>query len=244
MYEPRITDHPATYVLVHGAYHGGWCWRDVADVLRAHGHRVYTPTLSGLGERAHLLHQAPGLSTMIDDVVNVIEFEELNDVVLVGHSFSGSVITGVADRIASKLRQLVYLDALVLPGGTAVLEGASPESRQYYESLRIANGGSGGIPVPPVGFFAVGSAEQEAWLERRLTPHPVESFFEKLMLEHPLGNGVPTTYIVCTDPYFSPTEPSRALAARQPGWRFVDIATGHDAMVSAPAELARLLTQL
>lgn len=244
MYEPRISEHPATYVLVHGAYHGGWCWRDVADVLRAQGHRVHTPTLSGLGERAHLLKQAPGLSTMIDDVVNVIEFEELNDVILVGHSFSGSVITGVADRISEKLRHLVYLDALVLPGGTAVLEGASVESRQYYESLRIANGGSGGIPVPPVSFFDVGNAEQEAWLERRLTPHPVESFFEKLALQYPLGNGVPTTYIVCTEPYFSPTEPSRTLAAQQPGWRFVDIATGHDAMVSAPAELARLLTQL
>lgn len=244
MYEPRPSEYPSTYVLVHGAYHGGWCWRDVADALRAQGHRVHTPTLTGLGERAHLLAHAPGLSTMIEDVVRVIECEELEDVVLVGHSFSGTVISGVADRIAGRLRHLVYLDALVIPGGSAVLDGGSPDSRQYYESLRTANGGSGGIPVPPVHFFDVGSVEQEAWLLRRLTPHPVESFLEKLELRHPLGNGLPATYVVCTAPYFAPTEPSRALAAQQPGWRMVDIATGHDAMISAPGELARLLASI
>ncbi len=244
MYEPRSSEYPATYVLVHGAYHGGWCWRDVADILRAQGHAVFTPTLSGLGERAHQLAQAPGLATMIEDVVQVIECEELRDVVLVGHSFSGLVISGVADRIRHRIRHLVYLDALVLPGGTAVLDGASEESRAYYDSLRIANGGSGGIPAPPVGFFAVANGEQEQWLGRRLTPHPVEAFFETLQLDNPVGNGIPATYIVCTEPFFAPTEPSRIFAATQPGWRFLDIATGHDAMISAPGELAELLKKM
>jgi pimeloyl-ACP methyl ester carboxylesterase len=136
MYEPRHSEYPTTYVLVHGAYHGGWCWRDVADILRAQGHAVFTPTLSGLGERAHQLALGPGLDAMIEDVVQVIECEELRDVVLVGHSFSGLVISGVADRIKDRIRHLVYLDALVLPGGTAVLDGASAESRAYYDSLR------------------------------------------------------------------------------------------------------------
>lgn len=244
MYEPRHSEYPTTYVLVHGAYHGGWCWRDVADILRARGHAVFTPTLSGLGERAHQLALGLGLDAMIEDVVQVIECEELRDVVLVGHSFSGLVISGVADRIKDRIRHLVYLDALVLPGGTAVLDGASTESRAYYDSLRIANGGSGGIPAPPVDFFAVANNEQEQWLERRLTPHPVEAFFDKLTLRNPLGNGIPTTYVVCTDPYFAPTEPSRKFAATLPGWRFVNIATGHDAMISAPRELAELLKQL
>jgi pimeloyl-ACP methyl ester carboxylesterase len=244
MYEPRNSEYPTTYVLVHGAYHGGWCWRDVADILRAQGHAVFTPTLSGLGERAHQLALGPGLDTMIEDVVQVIECEELHDVILVGHSFSGLVISGVADRLGARIRHLVYLDALVLPGGTAVLDGATPESRAYYDGLRIANGGSGGIPVPPASFFTVANDAQEQWLERRLTPHPVEAFFGKLHLENPLGNGLPVTYIICTDPYFSPTEPSRELAATQPDWRFLEIATGHDAMISAPRELAALFASL
>jgi pimeloyl-ACP methyl ester carboxylesterase len=241
MYEPRNSEYPTVYVLVHGAYHGGWCWRDVADILRAQGHDVFTPTLTGLGERAHQLALGPGLETMIEDIVQVIECEELRDVVLVGHSFSGLVISGVADRIKDRIRHLVYLDALVLPGGSAVLDKASEESRAYYTSLRIENGGSGGIPVPPVDFFAVAPGEQEQWLTRRLTPHPVQAFFDKLVLRNPLGNGLSATYIVCTDPYFVPTESSRALAATIPGCRFIDIATGHDAMISAPRELAALL---
>lgn len=244
MYEPRNSEYPATYVLVHGAYHGGWCWRDVAELLRMQGHAVFTPTLSGLGERASALAQGPDLERMIEDVVQVIECEELREVILVGHSFSGVVITGVADRIAGRLRRLVYLDALVLNSGSAVLDGASAESLQYYQSLRITNGGSGGIPVPPVEFFAVARGEQEEWLARRLTPQPVESFFGKLHLNNPPGNGLPATYIVCTDPYFAPTEPSRKLARGMPGWQFLDIATGHDAMVSAPRELAKLLAAL
>lgn len=242
MYEPRHSEYLTTFVLVHGAYHGGWCWRAVADILRAQGHTVFTPTLTGLGERAHLLPFAD-LEAMIKDVVQLIEVEELRDVVLVGHSFSGVVISGVADRITDKIQHLVYLDALVLTAGSAVLDDASKESLEYYNSLRISNGGSGGIPVPPASFFAVAS-DQEEPLARRLTPQPVESFFGKLQLNNPLGNGLPVTYIVCTDPYFSPTEPSRELAHTMPGWRFRDIAAGHDAMISAPRELAALLTAL
>ena len=107
----------ATFVLVHGAWHGGWCWKKVAPLLRSAGHEVYTPTLTGLGERDHLLTRDIGLDTHIQDIVNVLEYEELTQVVLVGHSYGGMVVTGVAERAHERLRQLVYLDAAT-PLGT------------------------------------------------------------------------------------------------------------------------------
>jgi len=233
-----------TYVLVHGAYHGGWCWRLVANRLRAQGHTVFTPTLTGLGERAHLHIFNPGLDIMIADIVQVIECEELHDVILVGHSFAGTVVTGVVDRIGARIRHLVYLDALILQAGSAVTDGGSPEMREVFSALRIENGGNGLINTPPIEFFALKTAEQAQWVARQLKPQPVESFFEKLNLTHPLGNGRVVTYITCTDPYFAPTEPSRAIAHSMRDWNFLDIATGHDAMVSAPEELVELLAQL
>jgi pimeloyl-ACP methyl ester carboxylesterase len=233
-----------TYVLVHGAYHGGWCWKFVANILRAQGHRVFTPTLTGLGERAHLSAFNPDLDMMITDIVQVIETEELTDVILVGHSFAGTVVSGVTDRLGTVIRHLVYLDALVIESGKAVTDGGSPEMREAFGALRIANGGNGLIDTPPIDFFALKTATQAQWVARRLTPQPVESFFSKLKLNHPLGNGRPVTYITCTDPYFKPTEPSREFAKTRPGWKHMDIATGHDAMVSAPEQLTRFLGEI
>lgn len=232
------------YVLVHGAYHGGWCWKFVAELLRAQGHRVFTPTLTGLGERLHLLPSKPDLDTHIEDVVRVIANEELRDVILVGHSYGGAVVTGAADRARDAIAHLVYLDALVLQPGKAVLDGASNETLAFYESLRAGNDGPGAIPIPPIEFFAVYEQEQVEWLQRRLNPHPVETFFTKLRLQHPLGAGRPVTYITCTDPYFPQTEVFRNFAKTVPGWNQLDIATGHDAMVTAPEELAELLNNI
>ena len=118
------------FVLVHGAWHGGWCWRHVAERLREHGHQVFTPTLTGLGERAHLLDANTGLSSCIADIAGVIAAEELQDVVLVGHSFAGPVITGVADRMPERLKHLVYLDALVVQNGQSALSLFSAEVQQ------------------------------------------------------------------------------------------------------------------
>jgi pimeloyl-ACP methyl ester carboxylesterase len=233
-----------TYVLVHGAYHGGWCWKFVAEILRAQGHTVFTPTLTGLGERAHLLNLDPDLDLMIADIVQVIDSEELTDVILVGHSFGGAVVSGVVDCMAEKIRRLVYLDALILRPGTAVLEDATAESLAFFSSLKRDNGGSGVISIPPLSFFALEHNEHAEWLKRRLTPHPVLSFFSKLQLHNPLGNGRLVTYITCTDPYFDPTAPARKFAHDMPGWQHLDIATGHDAMISAPRQLAQLFAGL
>lgn len=243
--KPHVVKKPQvvkkTYVLIHGAFHGGWCWRDVAQLLRAEGHRVFTPTNSGLAERAQLLSQQPTLDTHIDEIVELIIGEKLDDVILVGHSLGGCIVSGVADRMPEKIRHLVFLDAHILSSGTAVTDIAPSEVLEYYQRVRVKNGGSGAIPVPPVDFFGVTDPEQITWLEQNLTPQPVETLFSPLRLHHPLGAGRPVTYVTCTDPYFRHTKTTREFARGIAEWQQREIATGHDAMVSAPNEVAALL---
>ena len=117
----------STFVLVHGAWHGGWCYKRVAQILRKAGHEVYTPTLTGLGERSHLMSPTVNLDTHVQDIGNVIRWEELSDLVLCGHSYGGMVITGVADKVPDKIKALVYLDAFVPSNGEAIADGLDPE---------------------------------------------------------------------------------------------------------------------
>src|SRR5262249_25595660 len=124
---PRREREMATFVLVHGAWHGGWCWRDVAARLRRAGHDVYAPSLTGLGERAHLARPGIALDDHVQDVVALLQMEALSDVVLVGHSYGGMVVTGAADREAARIRRLVYLDAFVPESGRCVLDYVVPE---------------------------------------------------------------------------------------------------------------------
>jgi len=229
------------YVLVHGAWHGGWCWRSVAELLRHAGHAAFTPTLTGLGERRHLLHAGITLDTFVDDIVNVLRAEELEDVILVGHSFGGRVVCGVADRAPERLRRLVLLDAGLPESGKAAWDGLPADVRE----ARLARAGGGpSVPAPDPGEFGVEDPAALAWLARRLTPHPLGSYTTPLMLAHPLGNGVPVSYIRCTAPVYRPMAASAARAKALPGWHYLELATGHDAMVSAPGELARLLLDL
>jgi pimeloyl-ACP methyl ester carboxylesterase len=230
-----------TYVLVHGAWHGGWCWTRVAERLAAAGHRVYTPTQSGLGERRHLLSAAVTPDTFIDDIANVIEAEELCDVILVGHSFGGLAISGVADRMPERLRRLVFLDAGLPESGKSSFDNMASEVREAR--IKAAQAFSGGLsmPPPPAAAFGVTDPEDAAWVERRLTPHPIATYSLPLVLKHPLGNGVPATYIRCTDPGYSNTAKAADYARSHSDWQYLEIHTGHDAMVTAPAELAEML---
>lgn len=233
----------STFVLVHGAWHGGWCWRAVADRLRAAGHVVFTPTQTGLGERAHLLARSNTLEVFVEDIVNVIRLEQLDDVVLVGHSFGGISISGVADRIPKQLRQLVYLDALLLQHGQTAFSQLPDDV--VAARTRAANESSGGLslpPPPPIAFGLTREADQQA-IASRLTPHPFATYDSPLTLQHPVGNGLPLTYITCTEPMYPALARSRAWA-REQGWPMLDLAAGHDAMVSAPEELTTLLLQL
>jgi pimeloyl-ACP methyl ester carboxylesterase len=234
-----------SFVLVHGAWHGGWCWRDVADLLRAGGHRVTTPTQTGLGERRHLMSRDITLDTFVADILNHIEAEELEDVVLVGHSHAGGVISGVADRIPARLRQLVYLDAAIPERGRSAF-GMLPEEIVAARRKLVAEQGQGVfIPAPPVTAFGIPEDHpQAAWVARRLTPHPVGTYESPLVLANPVGNGLPCTYIACTAPLYAPIESTRRWVRQQAGWRWLEIASGHDAMVLHPAELSAMLMRL
>lgn len=235
----------APIVLVHGAWHGGWCWSRVAARLRAAGHDVFTPTLTGLGERRHLISPQVTLDTHIDDVVNLLAFEELEGAMLVGHSYAGIVISGVADRAAARLRQLVFLDALLLEPGKSLFSDFPPAVvAQRLQAIRDTGGGVGApAPLSPAA-FGVKDPADAAWVSRHLTPQPVGTYLQPLLLRAPLGNGLPKTYVECTVDPIATLEPTKARVRNDAGWRLRTLATGHDAMVAAPGPLADLLIDL
>jgi pimeloyl-ACP methyl ester carboxylesterase len=230
------------FVLLHGAWHGGWCWREVAALLRARGHAVTTPTQTGLGERRHLFSGAITLDTFVQDVVAHLEAEEIEDAVLVGHSFGGLGISGAADRVPQRIRRLVYLDALVLEDGQApfdIMPQAVVDSRRQ---LAAEQGGGLFIPIPPVAAFGVPEDHpRAAWMRRRMTPHPLGTYETPLRLRHPVGNGLPRTYIAAIAPAYAALGAIQARLKAQPGWDWREIASGHNAMVTAPELLAAML---
>jgi len=230
------------FVLIHGAWLGGWCWRDVARILRAAGHDVFTPTMTGLGERAHLLNPSVRLSTFIEDACAVIECEELTDVILVGHSFAGMVVSGVADRIGDSIKHLIYLDGLIAQHGQAAITLLPPVVQA--ERSRSDDPEDLRINTPAVDKFGVLKPEHAAWIKRRATPHPLHSYTEPLALRHPVGNGLAVTYIALTDPLYEPLAEVREWAKRQPGWAWRELATGHAPMITAPELLARELLDI
>ncbi|WP_082321501.1 alpha/beta fold hydrolase [Variovorax paradoxus] len=243
--QPARAAQPSTFVLVHGAWHGGWCWSRVAARLRERGHAVYTPTLTGLGERRHLISPQVNLDTHVEDIVNLLQFEELERVVLVGHSYAGIVISGVADRVPQRLRQLVYLDALLLEPGKSLFSDFLPAVvEQRLKAIRETGGGVGAAAALPPAAFGVKDPADAAWVARHLTPQPVGTYLQPLLLKAPLGNGLPKTYIECTGDPIATLEPTKARVRADAGWQLRTLATGHDAMVTAPAALTELLTDL
>ncbi len=229
-----------TFVLVHGAWHGGWCWRDVAAILRVRGHTVTAPTQTGLGERAHLISPQVDLATFVTDIENHIRFEALDRIVLVGHSFAGGVISGVAETMPERIERLVYLDAVMLESGETPMSRI-PED-VAAERIRLAEETSGGLslPAPPASAFGISDPGQIARVESRLTAHPLKTYLTSLTFRNAPGNGLPAHYIVCTDPLYQPLESARERA-RKAGWPMHHLATGHDAIVTAPDATADLL---
>lgn len=236
-----MTHTPATtYVLVHGAWHGGWCWSRVSGLLRAAGHRVFTPTLTGLGERSHLLSPDIDLETFVLDVCNVLTWEELRDVVLVGHSFGGLAVSGAADRMPERIRHLVYLDAFLLPPDTSAFDTLPAEVVAKLEQSAAA---TGGIAPPRPTSLGLTADEDIAFVQGRLTPHPIGTYREPLALKHPLGNDLPVTYLSCTQPRFAAVAAAHEWARETFGncWKWAELPCGHDAMVAAPALVAQAL---
>jgi pimeloyl-ACP methyl ester carboxylesterase len=220
----------SSFVLVHGAWHGGWCWQRVADRLHARGHRVYTPTLTGLADRSHLLTEQVNLTTHITDVVNLIRWEELKDIVLCGHSYGGMVVTGVADKVPERIGALVYLDAFV------------PESGQSMNDLRPRALPATGYTLPPITAetFRVNERDRP-WVDRLCTPHPIGCITEKLALTGAY-RGVQRRIYIRAANYPSPAfEPTYERLKSDLGWTAHQLPCGHDVMVDMPDALAELL---
>jgi pimeloyl-ACP methyl ester carboxylesterase len=227
-----------TFVLVHGAWHGGWCWRRVADRLRGGGHTVFAPTLTGLGERSHLLRAGIGLDTHVADVVNAITWEGLSDVVLCGHSYGGFIISGMAEKIAPAIRSVVFLDAFMPRDGESVRELTGAAVR---EAIDVAlQRGDLGIAPRPAEAFGVNPADR-SWVDRLCVPQPIATFIDKIRLTGAVDGIAHKSYVRASS-YANPGF-DRALGAvkSDASWRTCEVACGHDVMVDAPERLCEIL---
>lgn len=240
----RSTLTKPPFVLVHGAWHGAWCWERLVPRLEAAGHGVLTPTCPGMGERAAELDADIGLDAFISDATATIAASGLSDIVLVGHSFGGWVIAGIADRLAERIGRLVFLDANHVADGACPFDTLSPETVAARREAAARSPGGLTMPAPRASAFGIRDPSDAAFVDARLTPHPVRTYEDRLHLVHPLGNGRPKTYIACVDPPFPAAAPARDWARAQSDWDYVEIATGHDAMVIAPDLLGRALLKV
>jgi pimeloyl-ACP methyl ester carboxylesterase len=229
----------ATFVLVHGAWHGSWCWKRVRTALQARGHEVFTPTLTGVGERSHLLSPDVNLATHIQDVVNLIQWEELSDVVLCGHSYGGCVISGVADRMPDRLGALVYLDAIVLENGQSLLDALPPAQRDFQLEVTLSHGDGWKVPPIPAEVFNVNANDRE-WVNHQCTVQPLATFQQALELRGSANPVANVTFILATDFENSPFPPFYERAGVK-GWKTLTVACGHDVMLDRPGELTSIL---
>jgi len=231
----------ATFVLVHGAWHGGWCWKKLTPILRAAGHEVFAPTLTGMGERSHLINPQINLDTHIQDITNVLEYEDLHNVILVGHSYGGMVISGVAAKAGSRLAQLVYLDAFLPENGKALQDYAPPLAELVQAQgagWRLSSAWMG----TPTEMFGVKESADLAWVTPRLGDQPYKTFTQPVQLATNTDKPLKQTYIHLTK---GPPFEEAAARAKKQGVRFYELfSAGHDAMVTQPKELAKILFEL
>ena len=227
----------ADFVLVHGAWQGAWCWKRILPGLWRAGHRAFAVTLTGTGERAHQLSPDITLHTHIDDAAAVIEAEELQQAIVVGHSYGGIVITGLADRMPERIARLVYLDAVVpFPGES----WSSGHPAQTQAQRREAISTTGSIPPADPALFGL-TGEDAQWVARHQTLQPGGVYDDQLHFDVARVEALPRTFIDCTSPALATIAVMRERVRQQPGWHIHEIVTGHDAMISAPEELLRLL---
>lgn len=238
-----------TVVLVHGAWHGGWCWRDVRAQLEAQGHRVFTPTLTGLADRAHLLSKDIGLDTHIKDITSLIDYYDLSDIILVGHSYGGMVITGVADARKAQIAEIVYLDAALPENGQTMITQGPERSPDIIEQSRKALAGLApdGVAMGafPPEFLGISTDHPGYnWVAEKLTPHPLKTWLDPITLENGGSAGLKRSYIHCTAPALPNSSfPFHAEQVQaDDSWVYHDLATGHDAMVTAADDIVRILT--
>jgi pimeloyl-ACP methyl ester carboxylesterase len=233
-------DIMATFVLVHGAWHGAWCWRRVARLLIANGHEVFTPTLTGVAERSHLRTPDIDLAMQILDVVNEMRWQELKDVVLVGHSYAGMVISGVAEKMEKAIGSFVMLDAFFPESGQSLVDLQPPAVRDAF--LAAERGGASVMPPRPAAMFNVNERDR-AWVDAQCTPHPIKCFTQKLVLTGARERIAKKAYIRAAGYPSLPFDHGLATA-RTKGWRSYEVASGHDVMLDMPERLAEILRKI
>ncbi len=241
----------ANFILVHGAWHGAWCWRHVTQALVRAGHNAHAVTLTGVGERTHLRTPDITLETHIADVIQAIEAEEMEDVVLAVHSYAGMIGTAVADRMPSRLKHLVYVDAVVPRPGESWSSTQASATRQARMAAARASADFS-FPPPDPSVFGL-AAEEYEWVKRRQTPHPAQPYEAPLSFEPLRVAGVPRTFISCTLPALPTIDAIRPRVVDPKFWdgawldpalggaRMVELKTGHDPMISEPEALTRIL---
>jgi pimeloyl-ACP methyl ester carboxylesterase len=225
-------------VLLHGAWHGGWCWERVTPGLTAAGHRVTTPTLTGLGERCHLASAGVDLDTHVEDVLNHLAYEGLEDVVLVAHSYAGFVAYGVAERAAGAIARLVLLDAFIPRDGDTMADHVGERGDQYRAAAAEDPGYL--MPPPPAAALGVVGDADVAWVQARMTAQPVATYLQPIAVTGAVDRIADTRYIACTVGALAVLDESRRRVA-DAGWPVSELPCGHDAMVAAPAALTALL---
>ncbi|MDP6429203.1 MAG: alpha/beta hydrolase [Rhodospirillales bacterium] len=230
----------AKFVLIHGAWEAGWVWDWMAPRLRDAGHEVHTPSLTGLGARSHLLTPDVNLETHVLDVLGVLEWGRLENVTLVGHSYGGAVVTGVADRAPERIGSLIYLDAFVPKDGQSLTDLQAPERAKMMRKYAEDKGEGWYLPPFPADFWHVTNPEEAAFLEELSTPHPYATMLQKLQLTGGLEKIAKKTYVQATG--YEPSAFPRFVAeAREAGWPVEELNTHHFTMLSMPAETAEVL---
>jgi pimeloyl-ACP methyl ester carboxylesterase len=230
-----------TFVLVHGAWHGGWCWRRVTDLLETQGHKVFTPTLTGLGERSHLLRAGVNVSTHVTDVVNVLKWEGLKDVVLCGHSYGGMVVSGVAEQSAAAIGSIVFLDAFVPDNGDSMAALTSDAVRAQLKAA--SERGDLGVPARPAAAFLVNEKDQ-AWVDALCVPQPIGTMTEVIKLTGARETIAKKSYIragAYPNPGF---DKALEQVKADKSWRVYSVPCGHDVMVDMPERLAEILVEV
>jgi pimeloyl-ACP methyl ester carboxylesterase len=230
-----------TFVLVHGTWHGGWCWRRVVDALERKGHKVYAESLTGLGDRSHLLTKDVNLTTHVNDVVNLVKWDDLKDVVLVGHSSAGFVITQAAEQIGPSVASIVYLDAFIPQPGDNLISLANPGPRKALEDA-VARGDLVAKSVPAAAFKV--NEKDRPWIDAKCTPHPLAAVAEKVTAAGAHEKIARKTYIRATgfdSPVFDQT---LAKLKTMPGWKTYEVPSGHDVMVDMPERLVEILLEV
>lgn len=231
-------------VLVHGAWHGGWSWERMNPILANAGYKVFAPSLTGMGELASAANPDVGLNTHIQDILNLLQKENLRNVVLVGHSYAGMVIAGVAEKAPERISHLVFLDAFVPKDGQSLLDIVGPQGAAGIRQGAKAVGEGWKVPSFPVERFGIKSQADVDFVKPKLVPQPLKTFEDKVSLSNPAAAGLPRTFIYLSNPAMGTFDGYAKMAKESSSWGYYEIATGHDAMVLEPQKLSEILIQI